>query len=110
MENITGKGQRRARKTLHLPALIAEGESAANVIAGHRETGSDGPGAQENPGGADWDALVEVLTSNTSRKNSIAMAYHPDPHDEWVLTPTGWVRITEGEAGFTYNTGETVRL
>lgn len=54
--------------------------------------------------------MVNALTSNTSHKKSVAMAYHPEPHADWVHTPTGWVRITEGEAGFTLNTGETIRI
>jgi hypothetical protein len=50
------------------------------------------------------------LTRNRSHKTSIAMAYHPLPRDGWVSTPTGWVRVTEGPAGYTLNTGETIRI
>jgi hypothetical protein len=54
--------------------------------------------------------LVEALKANKSRKKSIAMAYFPNPPESIIHTPTGWVRVTEGEAGYTLNTGETVRL
>lgn len=38
------------------------------------------------------------------------MAYHPAPPEGWVSTPTGWVRVTVGAAGYTLNTGETIRI
>lgn len=38
------------------------------------------------------------------------MAYFPDPLDPWVRTKAGWVRVTEGEPGMTFNTGETIRI
>jgi hypothetical protein len=50
------------------------------------------------------------LKANTSMKRSVAMAYHPAPVEGWVSTPTGWVRVTQGEAGYTLNSGETVRI
>ena len=110
MDNITSPRHGRSRKTLHLSNAIAEGESAPVHIVGHGQAGADGLGPQEEPSGADWDALVNALTSNTSRKKSVAMAYFPDPLEPWVNTPTGWVRVTEGEPGYTLNTGETLRI
>ena len=110
MDRITGKRRGRPRETPQLSNAIAEGESASSLLAGHRETRTDGLGSQEEPSGADWDALVSALVSNTSRKKSAAMAYHPKPQESMIETPTGWVRVIEGEAGYTLNTGETIKI
>ena len=110
MDRITGKRRGRARETPQLSNAIAEGESASSLLTGHGETGADGFGSQEEPSGADWDALVNALVSNTSRKTSAAMAYHPEPEATMIETPTGWVRVIEGEAGYTLNTGETIKI
>lgn len=53
---------------------------------------------------------MEALTANKSMKRSVAMAYHPDPKQALIDTPTGWVRVVYGEPGYTLNSGETVRL
>lgn len=50
------------------------------------------------------------MKANKSMKRSVAMAYHPQPVEGWVGTPTGWVRVTAGEVGYTLNSGETVRI
>ncbi len=110
MEKLTAIGMRATRKTLGLPKPVEEGASAPVYIPGHGQAGESGAGTQEEPVGADWDSLVAALVSNKSYKTSVAMAYHPEPKEGWVKTPTGWVRVTEGEAGYTLNTGETVRL
>ena len=110
MDKLTREGQRRARAAAHLSNVVAEGESASHLLARQRQAGDTGLGAQEDVGGADWDCLVSALTSNKSFKTAASMAYHPDPKANMIQTPTGLVRIVKGEAGYTLNTGETVRL
>ena len=110
MDELTSTRRGRPRKALLLPNAIEEGESAPVSVIEYGALGDTGLGAQEEPRGPDWDALVTALTSNKSHKKSIAMAYFPDPLEPWVNTPTGWVRVTEGEPGYTLNTGETVRI
>lgn len=98
---------------MDVPNAIAEGESASCLITGHGQAGVQRIGVHhdaEVPQGEDWDSLVRALVSNKSRKTSAAMAYHPDPQATMIETPTGWVRVIEGEAGYTLNTGETVRI
>lgn len=53
---------------------------------------------------------MEALKANKSMKHSAAMAYHPEPRQALIETPTGWVRCTPGETGYTLNSGETIRL
>ena len=110
MDKLTGKRQRRARNTVELPDVVAEGESASVLLARQRQTGESRPGAQEDVSGADWDQLVAALTANKSYKTAAAMAYHPAPQAAMIQTKTGFVRVIEGEAGYTLNTGETVKL
>ena len=110
MDKLTSKGRGRPRKIAQLPHAVAEGESASNVIARHWQDGADRSTAQEEPIGADWDALVSALVGNTSHRTSAAMAYFPDAPQGMIQTPTGWVRVVDGEPGFTLNTGETIRI
>lgn len=110
----TEKKVGRPRKVMDLPVNIEEGADAPAYIARDGQASGLGIGAQaepsETPSGGAWDELVEFLSSTKSHKASVAMAYHPEPEQEWVSTPTGWVRVVEGEAGYTFNSGETVRL
>ena len=110
MDKLTSKRFGGKGKAAHVPNALAEGESASVLLAGHGEVSGDRSAAQEDPSGADWDALVRALVSNKSRKTSAAMAYHPEPQATMIETPTGWVRVIEGEAGYTLNTGETVKI
>ena len=110
MDKLTGKRLGRPRAATQLPNAVAEGESASVVLTGHGQVGGDQSTAQEEPSGADWDALVAALVSNTSHRTSAAMAYFPDAPQGMIQTPTGWVRVVDGEPGFTLNTGETIRI
>ena len=110
MENITSPRRGRPRKVMDVPQPIEEGSRAPDYISGNGAAGESGLGAQEEPIGEAWGKLVDFLSGNKSHKTSVAMAYCPEPKNEWIDTPTGWVRVTPGETGYTLNTGETVRL
>lgn len=110
MEEFTFKRRGRPPKALGLSNHAEEGQDSTDADFREREDGADRIGAQEDASGADWEALVDALKSNRSHKRSVAMAYHPNPVDNWVSTITGWVRVTVGETGYTLNTGETIRI
>ena len=110
MEIFTGKRRGRPRKDMDLPVYVEKSQSAPDYSVGDGTIGTPGPAAQANAEGPSWDALVTALKANHSHKTSIAMAYYPEPKDDWIATQVGWVRVTPGEAGYTFNTGETIRL
>ena len=45
-----------------------------------------------------------------SWKCSVAMAFHPNPHETLIQTHCGWIRVLPGKLGYQLNTGEFVEI
>jgi hypothetical protein len=112
MENITGKRRGRPRKIVDLSNAAKEGARAFAEHFRNREAGKSGDRAPEQitASGPSWEELVTRITDNKSWKHSVAMAFHPEPKDDYIKTVCGFVRVMKGPAGYTLNTGETVNL
>lgn len=113
MGEFASKRLGRPRKVAHIPNAVEEGEGASFLLSRDRETCETGLGtcgAAEVHEGSDWDRLVGALVSNKRHTSSAALAYHPNPVEEFIETPTGWVRVVQGDTGYTLNTGEDIRI
>ena len=78
-------------------------------VASDRKNGSARSGALsdiERP----YNELVQAVKDFKGWKDSVAMAFHPNPQDEIIKTDKGWVRVMVGESGFQLNSGSFVKF
>ena len=113
MDKFSSTGRRGKGKAAHISNVIAEGEVASGDITRDGEIGKAGLGAQgatEVDIRSDWERLVGALVAIKSRNSSAAMAFHPAPPEDLILTQTGCVRVICGTIGYVLNTGERITL
>lgn len=61
-------------------------------------------------GAASWERLVSEVKSHRSWKNSVAVAYFPEPVESLIQTVCGFVRVLPGAPGYEMNSGERIAL
>lgn len=113
MDKFSSKGRRGQGKATHISNATQESEVSSSDITGDREVSKTGLGAQraaEVDTRSDWERLVGALVDIKSRNRSAAMAFHPAPLEDLILTPTGCVRVICGTIGYVLNTGERITL
>lgn len=110
MEIFTGKRRGRPRKALDVPSNDEQVSQALGDELGDGQAGANGSGTPAELGAEGWKRLCAEVTSYKSWKNTVAVAYHPEPVEKMIQTACGWVRVLPGPLGYEMNSGEKVAL
>ena len=110
METVTRKGPGRPRKVMAIPPNAGQDKEQAHDHAGNGhagETGATAPAVNSVP---TWNELKKAVQSYKSWKNSVAMAFFPNPPEEAIETQCGWVRVVSGAPRIQMNSGQEIFL
>ena len=86
-----------------------KGKEKFNHKLGNGQVGGTGTQTQEIVDRT-FNGLVKSVKEYKVLRDSVAMAFHPNPTETMIETHKGWVRVGVGEAGFQTNSGMFVKL
>lgn len=109
MENFTSAGFRRQREIMDLFKHAEKGKKQHGNIIANRKDGTARSGASSDVA-RPYNELVQAVKDFKGWKDSVAMAFHPNPQDEMIKTDKGWVRVMVGESGYQLNSGSFVKF